>query len=359
MNVILQYWKRLLILGICLLTISIRHTGGSALAQGNVDIFLPIISKTTPQENGVHLGVFFNPQADMTGALQSFEMLSGKRHSIYHYYTYWGFGDFNQHRFLMDQIVQYGAVPMLSFMSVPGPGQPGCSSSEWNLDSINRGDHDTYLRTFADQISQYPSTFLFRWGHEMNLNEYSWSGFCNGANTEATQKFVSAYRRIVDIFRQAGATNVKWIWSPNYAHFPPESWNEAENYYPGDDYVDWIGVVGYNFGASRSDSGFEWDTFTSLFHTFLTEAQARHPFKPVMLADYASSEDDGGDKAAWISDAFDQMKKYPNLRAAVYFHYDAPEYSPPIFFRIDSSTDSLNAYQAAVQDPYFKSEPLR
>ncbi len=304
---------------------------------------------------GVHLGVFFDPQFNMVGALQEFEALVGKKHSIYHYYTYWGFGDFTQHKFLVDQIVSYGAVPMISFMSVPGPGLYGCDSLAWNLDSINSGSHDTFLRTFASQIANYPSEFLFRWGHEMNLSQYSWAGNCNGANAEATKKFTSAFQRIVTIFRQSGANNVKWIWSPNYDSWPSQPWNTIEAYYPGDDYVDWIGVVGYNFGASRSDSGYHWDTFDDLFRIFLEDAQANHPTKPVMIADIASVEDDGGDKAAWLTDAFTEMKRYPNLRAMVYFHHTPPEYNPPVLFRIDSSTESLTAYREAIQHSHFLS----
>lgn len=348
----------------CLAVVSLLPAGNQANAQdrshdtpNNAEfVYLPVVTVPSAQTT-VHLGVYLEPQADMFGELQRFESLVGKRHGIYHYYTYWGFGDFTQHRFLVDQIVRYGATPMLSFMSVPGPGQSGCSSSEWNLDSINRGDHDAFLREFAGQIAQYPSKFLFRWGHEMNLDAYSWSGYCNGANLAATQKFISAYRRIVDVFRTAGASNVQWIWSPSYTHWPAEAWNEAENYYPGDNYVDWIGVVGYNFGGSSIYSGYRWNSFSDLFHTFLVDAQARHPSIPVMLADYASTEDDGGDKGAWMTDAFAQMKQHPNLRAVIYFHYNAPEYSPPVYFKIDSSPDSLAAYQDAIKDDYFVSDP--
>lgn len=311
----------------------------------------------TPTGTGVHLGAYFDPQYDMVGEMKNFEALVGRKHGIYHYYTYWGFGDFTQHLFLLNQIVRYGALPMISFMSVPGPGNTGCTSSAWNLDSINRGDHDAFLRTFASQMAQYPSQFLLRWGHEMNLSEYSWSGFCNGGNIGATQKFTAAYRRIVDIFRGAGATNVKWVWSPSFDSWPAASWNQIENYYPGDDYVDWIGVVGYNFGQSRVWSGYHWDTFDDLFKIFLEDAQQLHPNKPVMLADYATVEDDGGDKAIWIADAFAEMKRYPNLKAIVYFHYTPPEYSPPVLFRIDSSAKSLEAYRRAIQDEYFLSEP--
>lgn len=311
----------------------------------------------TPTGTGVHLGAYFDPQIDMVGEMKAFESLVGRKHGIYHFYTYWGFGDLTQHTFLLNQISRYGALPMISFMSIPGPGNPGCTSREWNLDAINRGDHDAFLRIFASQIAQYPSNFLLRWGHEMNLDDYSWSGYCNGRNAEAPQRFIAAYRRIIDIFRQAGATNVKWIWSPSFDSHPAEAWNDIESYYPGDEYVDWIGVVGYNFGQSRVWSGYHWDTFDDLFRVFLEDAQQRYPDKPVMLADYATVENDGGDKATWIADAFTEMKRYPNLKAVVYFHLNPPEYSPTVFFKIDSSPNSLSAYKTAIQDSYILSDP--
>lgn len=321
--------------------------------------YLPAIVRQLPYglEKGLYLGVFFNPELDMTGALQRFEAQAGKRHSIYHYYTWWGFGDFSQHKFLLDQITGFGATPMLSFMSVPGAGLYGCEDATWNLDSINSGQHDAFLTKFAADIKDYPATFLFRWGHEMNLIQYSWAGWCNGGNLQASQKFIQAYQRIVNIFRAQGATNVKWIWSPSYVSFPADAWNDYHNYYPGDDYVDWIGIVGYNWGASRSDSNFEWDTFDALYRDFLVDAANRYPAIPVMLADYASVEDDGGDKAAWITEIFQRAPQHPNLKAAIWFNYNAPEYTPPPQFMIDSSPDALLAYQTAIQNPYFRSNP--
>lgn len=76
------------------------------------------------------------------------------------------------------------------------------------------------------------------WGQEMNLSEYGWLGYCNGASTTAAEKYVQAYRRIVDIFRENNANNIHWVWSPNDRSSPTQPWNDIENYYPGDDYVD-------------------------------------------------------------------------------------------------------------------------
>jgi len=152
---------------------------------------------------------------------------------------------------------------------------------------------------------------------------------------------------------------VLWVWCPNYASWPAEDWNDYNNYYPGDEYVDWIGVDGYNWGQSSLNSNHEWDSFDSLFADFFADVSSRYPGKPQMIAEFACVEDDGGSKAAWISDAYSRMiASYPNLRAVVWFNeavYD-PTIPGTADFRVESSAASLDAYRAAINNPYFRSE---
>jgi hypothetical protein len=318
-------------------------------------ILLPVIQDT---QMPVVLGAYLNPEVSPQyyGTLiDEFEDLVDQEHGIYHYYTHWPLGDFAVgHDVIFGEIAARGATPMLTFMSVPATGNNpnGCGDRNWNLDSIIDGDHDNYLTTFAQQVATFDHTVLLRWGHEMNLIEYSWAGYCNGQDTG---KFITAYQHIVDIFREQGADNVLWIWSPNYQSWPPEPWNDMHNYYPGDDYVDWIGIVGYNWGASRSDSGYRWATFDYLFGDVLEDMATRYPDKPVMLADYASVEDDGGDKAEWITDAFAQMGNHSNLKAVVWHNYN-PAWYDGVYFRVDSSSDALEAYQTSIQSDTFSGE---
>ena len=183
---------------------------------------------------------------------------------------------------MMDMIVSQGSMPMITWMSIPATGgNPlGCGDPNWNLDSIISGSHDDFITQFAEGIASYPHTVFLRWGHEMNVNQYSWAGYCNGANAEATTKFVAAYRHIHDIFMQQGATNVKFVWSPNYQSFPDsagDGWNDIENYYPGDDYVDWIGVVGYNWGRQQLEQQFPLDVLHGPVRWILKNHGCRSP----------------------------------------------------------------------------------
>ena len=83
-----------------------------------------------------------------------------------------------------------------------------------------------------------------------------------------------------------------WAWCPNVTD--TDGGNQATmSYYPGDDYVDWTGVDGYNWGSANG----EWQTFQqSLPHIYpLLAAKG----KPILIGEMASTEV-GGDKAAWI-----------------------------------------------------------
>src|SRR6185436_17516550 len=108
------------------------------------------------------------------------------------------------------------------------------------LTEIVNGTHDTLIKSRAQAAKALGKLFFLRWGHEMNGNWYPWDGSHNGANQAATATYVSAYRHIHDLFAAAGASNVRWVFSPNVDSVPGDPWNQWSNYYPGDGYVDWL-----------------------------------------------------------------------------------------------------------------------
>ena len=80
---------------------------------------------------------------------------------------------------------------------------------------------------------------MIRFGHEMNGDWYGWSG--------QPAAYVAAWRHVVSVFRGEGAANVKWVWSPNVDNgdYP------FARYFPGDSWVDYVALDGYNWGRSR------------------------------------------------------------------------------------------------------------
>ncbi len=188
------------------------------------------------------------------------------------------------------------------------------------LGNIVAGQYDAYITRWARSAAATQKPLLLRFGHEFNGNWYPWA---TGQNANDPQKYVQAYRHVHDLFRAAGATNVQWIWTYNNDDVPGEAWNAPAAAYPGDAYVDWVGIDGYNWGTNPSWGN--WRTVSDLFGSAYAKAQQIAPSKPIMLAEFASS-DVGGNKPAWIDDLFQTLpKSFPKVRAFTWFDIQKEE----------------------------------
>lgn len=160
-------------------------------------------------------------------------------------------------------------------------GDPG----QITLAAIVGGAWDGYIRDWARAARAADVPLLLRWGHEFNGNWYPWAVANNGQDPAL---YVRAYRHVHDIFKAEGANKVQWIWCLNNADVPGEGWNDAARAYPGAEYVDWVGLDGYNWGTNPSWG--TWTPFRDVFKTAYDKAVAVAPDKPVVVAEFASSE---------------------------------------------------------------------
>ena len=201
------------------------------------------------------------------------------------------------------------------------------------FNDIINGTYDAMLTERADDAKALGKEFFVDFAAEMNGDE-GWGGHDPAA-------YIAAWRHIHDIFAARGATNVVWAWCPNNvddASSPP-----AMDYYPGDQYVDWTGIDGYNWGTSDPD--FEWQTFQDVFADMYPQLAAKG--KPIIIAEMASDEA-GGSKADWIGDIVPTLKNdYPLIKAIVWFDVDKER-----LWQINSSASALAAYQTMAKDPY-------
>ena len=187
------------------------------------------------------------------------------------------------------------------------------------LADIAAGVYDDYIDAWSQAISQTQSTVFLRWGHEMNgcipgnvpPCWYTWGG--------DPVNYVAAWRHIHDRMETTnGVRNVVWVWTPNITQ--GDLFTDYPDYYPGDDYVDWVGASGFNTAQKAW-----WDpkptcfTFDDLFSPILYDMTDRYP-KPQMVAEFASACDNGCDQALWISEAYHQALFYPRLQALVWFN---------------------------------------
>jgi len=229
------------------------------------------------------------------------------------------------------------------------------------LQAIVEGDYDYYIRPFAQAAAAFGKPVLMRFGHEMNGDWYPWSGTRNGGavsdqygdplKADGPERFVDAFRYLHRVFAEEGAENVLWVWCPNVAMTGAlgEAWNAYPNYYPGDEYVDWLCVDGYNWGTSQSWS--QWQSFDQVYAANYAQLQAINPSKPMMIGEFASSEK-GGDKAAWVTDMFARLPAYPQIRMIFWFNINKET-----DWRMNSSEASLKAFQQGLTDPIWAADP--
>ena len=167
---------------------------------------------------------------------------------------------------------------------------------------------------------------------------YPWQGDPEG--------YRAAFRRIVTIFREEGATNVQFLWSAMWL----DAW--ADLYYPGDDVVDWVGTTALNHGTGATA---EWARWRSFYELFDGQYQAALKWgKPIMLTEVATAEQ-GGNKAEWIRECFRLLKeKYQMVRVIVLLEVTSDREWPVINWSVASSPESLAAFLEAIQDPYVR-----
>ncbi|MBI4651729.1 hypothetical protein HY745_10695 [Candidatus Desantisbacteria bacterium] len=187
------------------------------------------------------------------------------------------------------------------------------------LTDITNGIHDDLINDFAVSIKNYRHPVLLRWGHEMNGNWYSWSGTHNSRNPNL---YIKAYQYIHNVFKKQNVNNVKFIFSVNHKDVPSNNWNKFENYYPGDNYVDILGIDMYNWGETKirgNNKKFKWKNPKSILIESYERIINAYPDKPIIISEIASSSK-GGDKILWIQDFLYLLTdRFSAVKAFVWF----------------------------------------
>jgi hypothetical protein len=215
----------------------------------------------------------------------------------------------------------------------PWQGGAGVDQSAYSNARVVAGDHDAYIRSWGADLAKYGKTVYLRYGHEMNGNWYPWS---DGVNGNASGSYVAAWRHVHDLVVAQGATNVRWVWSPNVPY--PGS-TDLASLYPGADQVDVVALDGYNWGAVP---GQRWTAPADLFGPGLAQLRSIAPGKPLVIAEVASGET-GGSKADWDRDLVAYLQAQPDVLGFVWFDFRKEQ-----DWRIDSSAASAAALRDAL-----------
>jgi len=292
-----------------------------------------------PFPEGCLWGLFQSNTPIQLYSINQFEVQSGKKAATIMFFIDWTY-DFPAQD--CETIIKYGAIPHVTW-------EPWIIGEEngIKLKDIIKGKWDKYIRRWAQEARDFGYPFFLRMGHEMNGDWYPWSA---AKNDYDASRFVAAWHHVYKIFEKAGATNVIWVWCPMNADFPASPWNKCSKYYPGDEYVDWVGIDGYNWG--RAVSWGIWIPFERLFKKRYEEFVELYPDKPIMIGEFACSTI-GGDKGEWIRRAFANIKnEFPRIKAIVWFNINKE-----CDWRLNSSTDAFKAFSDVIKDDYFKSDP--
>ncbi len=261
--------------------------------------------------NGVFPGGYTGEEDDITPAqVRDYERLLGKRVAWVMFSHNWFQG-----RAFPAQTAGWirgqGATPYIRLMLRSNTLQER-PDPLFTLQAIIDGDFDVDLAAWAQSAARFGTPIISEFGTEMNGEWFPWNARWNGRR-KGGARFQAAYRHIIDIMRANGASNVIWVFHVNNLDGPTRAWNRFERYYPGDDYIDWLGISIYSAQSPNA----EWTVdFTRSLPEVMRRFSRLAPEKPVIVAEFSTDVHNLQEPAAaWADAALTLMRsgRYPNL----------------------------------------------
>lgn len=261
-----------------------------------------------------------------------YEQNAGKDPSIIH----WGVGTPWDHSF------SYWAGTFTNVQNAGALNMVDMDTGTTSLRSIASGAQDAAITTWAQQAKAYGHPFFLRLNWEMNGGWFSWGTTSSNQNTPAD--YVAAWRHIHDIFAAQGATNATWVWCPNLEYSGSVPYAQL---YPGNAYVDWTCLDGYNQNANSA-------SFSSLYTQSYNDLLKVAPTKPIMIGEIGSLEYGAGVKADWISSMLSELPtSFPQIKALVWFNWRCGSSGTYKSWEIESSGSSQSAFATGIANPYY------
>jgi mannan endo-1,4-beta-mannosidase len=244
----------------------------------------------------------------------------------------------------MQDIRNYGAIPILGWNSA-AIGMHPVDQPDFQLSDVIAGKYDSYIASFASAARDWGHPFFLRFNWEMNGDWFSWS---EGVNGNQPGESNAAWRHVHNIFTSVGATNASWVWCP-LAEVNKNTRAGLRAIYPGDGYVDWTCLDGYNWGNAPANPH-PWRSFNKIFrkdYRNITKRIARS--KPMMIAEIGSHSGPGS-KPRWLRKMFKLLKTdYRRIRAFVWFDV----IDRTIDWPIETSPAVTKAFSRGVGAPRF------
>ncbi|MFP2957829.1 PKD domain-containing protein [Myxococcus sp. 1LA] len=317
----------------------VRHTGlllclvlagcGPEVTDAGTEHGTTRASVTHAPASGILFGAFAGKRGteDTAAALDALERLAGRKMDVHRIYATW---DEAQPNKFVSADLSRGRIPLLS---IEAKLQGGAGSVAWSR--IASGAEDARIRAHAQGLKGTGKPLFLIFNHEPDM-----AATAHGTPAE----FAAAFRRVVTVFRQQGATNVSF--SMTLVPYSFQS-GAADAFYPGDDVVDWVGADAYNWNGCNPTAGANWRSLEEAIAPVLAWSRARG--KPVMLPEWGSVEDarTPGRKGQWFRDALATFQRHPDIKVASYFSTTG---TCPWW--VDSSASSVAGFQELGRDGY-------
>lgn len=254
--------------------------------------------------------------------LRSYEKAVGKTAAWVYFSHNW----FNGRSFPLENatwIRKTGAIPYVRLMLWSSSGHKRRADPAYSHDRIISGEFDDDFKAWARAAKQFGSPLIAEFGVEVNGRWFPWNGWWNGRGEtsaygdpdypDGPERFRDAYRRIIDIMNKEGASNITWVFHIDREDNPEEDWNRFEYYYPGDDYIDWIGISVYGPPTPMEDEILE---FREMLDPVYKRIKAMSPAKPVAILEFGCAKNNPRmDQADWAERALTNLTsgRWPGL----------------------------------------------
>ncbi|QOR34912.1 endoglucanase [Clostridium sp. 'deep sea'] len=205
---------------------------------------------------------------------------------------------------------------------------------------ILQGDYDEFLNSYAKQVKAFNHPILFRLNNEMNGD---WCVYSSYYSSKDTELYKEVWRYIYNIFKQNKVDNALWVWNPHDLSFPGFTWNHYLNYYPGDEFVDLVGITGYNTGTYFE--GEVWRDFKQVYVALYKEYHELFE-QPFIITEFGSNSV-GGDKVNWINEMFNNIKQFSNIKVAIWWNgidWDSDK-NPGRIYRLDETAEVIRTFK--------------
>ena len=279
-----------------------------------------------------------NITQNIADQLSSFSEMVGKNETVF--FDVWGdlwnnqiFWQLNYYRPLLEA----GMIKAIGVNVWPCVGP----NDDNTVKEIADGKEDAFITQQAEEVKAFGYPVFIRFGAEFNIYEgETYPGQpANETYTfgENSTDFVNAWLRYVDIFRSLNVTNAIFVWNPNFADFGPYHWTA---YYPGNEYVDWVGIDLYQYTNDSNPASM----IQGVYDDYSSE-------KPVAIiewgANWVGENYSDNDRATFITDFFNAVAAMPDIKLIDYWYYQ------DFKFDMAGMPNATLAYISGVSNPRY------